>query len=584
MPLYHSNASNMPQLAQGAMNAATSAAASQQKQTTTTTRKENDFWDDLYKGARAIQAGAGAVNSIAGTVEKGVKLYDDLKIKSAYDDVSKAFAEGGYDAIQNNPDMQNYHHMQALGKFVQDRANSEKGRLEIMKKADEAADRIYQNWRLQAINVAKAWQAGDMDRYMAGMQQLAANSPMPYKLELDGNGNFKEMFRSDEKGGWTETGRTITPQQAFEQMNGIMRGEQMVLRGVDGKLHPINSNFANAARRYMYATMMGNAQNRLDPKKQIPLYDKEGNFGGMAVIQNPVDDYNAGPKLFVYGKNGKSLGVYDDYQGVMQAGLSPFNTVAGRGGRAGRGGGGRRGGVGSAAQGSQPGADYSGNGNYKVSESDRKSYADYFTTKNEDGEKKTDWSAANKAISMQRRFGRPKEEIFADYEEAYNAAIDYGLGEVQAKQAALDNLGKMYADHLAAKNGKRNQQSQPSEAPQEEKDKTTNQETSGLNLPSFSTDIPMSEDEQFKRAQFYEKAAENERIQKDKKLLNKMLNSAVEDLNAGIHGSGKLKGLQVNIPISQKDYALSHEQHQKRRQEREQDARRGSPSPLDWYR
>lgn len=543
MPLYNSNAGNMPQLAQSAMNSATSAAASQQKQTTTTTKKDNDFWDDLYKGARAIQAGAGAVNSIAGTVEKGVKLYDDLKIKSAYDDVSKAFAEGGYDAIQNNPDMQNYHHMQALGKFVQDRANSEKGRLEIMNKADEAADKIYQNWRLQVMDVAKAYQSGDMDKYMAGMQQLVANSPMPYKLEPDGNGNFKEMFRSDEKGGWTETGRTITPQQAFEQVNGIMRGEQMILRGMDGKLQPVNADFMNAARRYMYATMMGNAQNRIDPKKQIPLYDRNGNFGGMAVIQNPLDDYNAGPKLFVYGKNGKSMGVYDDYQGVMQAGLSPFNPVSARGGRAGSGGrgSGRRGGGGSVAQGSQPGADYSGNGNYKVSDADINAYTKFFTTENEDGEKETDYGSVHGLANIQRRFGRPRTEIQAYYQKAYKDSRQHGLGEEQAKQAAIDFLGQEYGKHLAAKNGNGNQQAQAGEAPQMKKDEAGNPEaakTEPENTSKTNIDPRM------------QKALNAPLVQKKKGLL------------------GLVEGLG----------------QQQRNQEREQKIRRSSPSPLEWYR
>ena len=235
----------MPQAAQSAMSSATSAMAHQHKQETRTTTQKTSFWDDLYKGARAVQAGANAVNSIVDTVGDATQLYDDFRIKGAYEDIAKNFNEGGYEAIQNNPDMQNYWHSKALGMFVKDRANSQAGYLDMMKKADESADRLYQNWRLQAMDVNRAYQSGDMDRYMGEMQQLVASSPMPYRLEPDGNGNFKEMFRSDEKGGWTETGRTITPEQALEQMNGMLRGEQMVLRGIDGQLHPVNSAFNN---------------------------------------------------------------------------------------------------------------------------------------------------------------------------------------------------------------------------------------------------------------------------------------------------------------------------------------------------
>lgn len=302
----------MPQAANAAMNSATNTFAGQQKQTTTTTRRDRSVWEDIRDGANALNAGVRAIGGIVDTVDDATKMYEQFRIKSAYDDVAKAFGEGGYEAIQNNPDMQNYWHSQALGKFVKDRANSQQGFLDMLKKADEAADRMYQDWRLQAMSVGDAYRKGDMDSYMSGMQQLVASSPMPYRLEPDGKGNFREMFRSDKKGGWAETGRTITPQEAYDQMMGIMRGEQMAMRGVNMELSPTNAAFNRAARRYMYATIMGNAENRVDPRKQVPLYDRNGNPAGLAVIQNPLD-YNTGPKLFAYGMKGKYLGMFDGY-------------------------------------------------------------------------------------------------------------------------------------------------------------------------------------------------------------------------------------------------------------------------------
>lgn len=52
-----------------------------------------------------------------------------------------------------------------------------------------------------------------------------------------------------------------------------MRLPQTILRGAEMKQQPFNAAFNAAARRSYWGTMMGNAENRLDPKKQIPLYD-----------------------------------------------------------------------------------------------------------------------------------------------------------------------------------------------------------------------------------------------------------------------------------------------------------------------
>lgn len=314
MPLYHTS-TNPAAMAQAAMNSATQAAASQQKRTTTTTK--GDFWDDLYKGARAV-------SGIMGAADDAMGMYDKLRTRNAYDDVSKLFGEGGFEAIQNNPDMQDYWHSQALGQFVKDRASNQKGYTDMLKSMDESADRLYQNWRMQAMGVRDAWQSGDMRSFMPMMSELVANSPLPYRLEDNGNGVFRVMFRSDRHGGWTDTGRTLSPEEAFTEMNNVLRGEQMVLRGADMKTLPMNMAFNEAARRSYWGTMMGNAENRLDPKKQIPLYDARGRMAGIGVIQNPLNDYNAGPQLVVFGRNGRQMGVFDGYADAMRAGLSPI--------------------------------------------------------------------------------------------------------------------------------------------------------------------------------------------------------------------------------------------------------------------
>ena len=141
MPLYKPN-SNPAVLAQSAMSGATQAAASQTKQTTVNVKKESNFWDDLYEGAAALNMGARAVGDMVDAAEGAWNMYDKYKLRDAYDNIDKAFGKGGFEAIQNNPDMQDYWHNQALGQFVKDRANNEKGRLEMLKSMDDAADKI----------------------------------------------------------------------------------------------------------------------------------------------------------------------------------------------------------------------------------------------------------------------------------------------------------------------------------------------------------------------------------------------------------------------------------------------------------
>lgn len=348
------------------MGSATQAMGSQQKQTTTIREEKSNFWDDLYKGARAISAGASAINGIADATGKGIELYDKLKIRSAYDDIAKAYGEGGYAALENNPDFQDFHHAQAMGQFARDRAQTQKGMQEQMERSEQMWDKVYQNWRDQAGALNAAWQKGDREAFMNGMEGLSATSPMPYRLKQDGNGNFKVLFRSDEAGDWVDTGRTMTPEETLAQMQGFMKGEQMVLRGADMKLAPTNKAWLAAAYRYQRATDMGNQINRMDPSKHIRLYDRNGQLAGVGIIQNRIDDYNAKPQILAYDLNGRQFGAFDGFPDIMQHGLSPFDggeisayhaKGSVRGGRAGGriAGGGRRGGGGVSAGGQESG-------------------------------------------------------------------------------------------------------------------------------------------------------------------------------------------------------------------------------------
>ena len=325
------------------MNGATQAAAAQTKQTGTRTEKDTSVLDDIYKGAAAVAYVGRGLDGLTDAAQGAMKLYDQHKLKTAYDDVDKAYREGGMGAVQQLDT--NFWNNTAIGQFMKDRANNEKGRLEMMQNADAVADKIYKDWRVQASGVAKAYQSGDMQQFMPLMKQLSEQSPLPYKLEPDQSGNFKVLFRSDEKGGWADTGRQMTPQEAMGEVNSVMRGEQVIARGLTGELLPVNRDFNLAVGRNILATAHGNADNRTDPRKVIPLYDKNGNVGGFARIQNPIPTednpyaYTENSKVIAFGHDGQNLGVFDGYDGVMKYGLSPFAPKKGKVGAGNNGGG-----------------------------------------------------------------------------------------------------------------------------------------------------------------------------------------------------------------------------------------------------
>lgn len=409
--------SSPAQMAQSAMSAATQAAAAQTKQTTTTVKKESNVWDDIYKGAVSLAAVGRGIDSLVGAADSAWSMYNEHKLRSAYDDVSKAFGEGGFESIQRNPDMQDYWHAQAVGQFVKDRAATEKGRLEMLKSMDDVADKQYQDWRIQAMTVNKAFKSGDMQQFVPLMEQLSAKSPLPYRLEGTQDGKFKILFRSDQHRGWTETGRLLTPQEAMNEVNTVLQGEQSILRGLDGKLHPVNPAFNAAAARYYWGTVMGNAENRIDPKKQIPLYDSSGNIAGMGVIQNPVDDYSAQPRLLVFDRRGRQVGMYDGMDGVFRAGMSPYKPQKQKGGG-------------------------SESGGYKLTDGDRSALRKAFTIVNEKtGEESIQHEMVADLESFMRRTGLSVDAALATLQTNTELALKAGAPDLPAaRKIAIDAM------------------------------------------------------------------------------------------------------------------------------------------------
>ncbi len=337
MPLYKPS-SNPAALAQSAMSGATQAAASQTKQTTTTTKQKTNFWDDLYKGARAVGYG---LNSVVNAAEGAKSLYDAHKVRSAYDDVAKAYEQGGLESIQNNPDMQDYWHNKATNQFMADRLSTEKGRLETKQNIQKFAAMLYQDFRVGALRLNEAYNKGDLQGFASEMERLTASQPTPYRLKNLGDGTFAVHFRSDRDGDFVDTGERMSTKQALELVNKHYRGETYVMSGVDMKLTPMNREYELAVGKNVLATVEGNAQNGANPSKDIILHDRRtGRIGGWAVVQNAVRDpttglsgYNSKSIYSVFDLAGKPLGKYEGLDGLARGtNLTHLNPGKTRGG------------------------------------------------------------------------------------------------------------------------------------------------------------------------------------------------------------------------------------------------------------
>ncbi len=164
-------------------------------------------------------------------------------------------------------------------------------------------------------------------------------------------------------------------------------------------------------------TVIGNAENRIDPKKQIPLYDASGRVAGIGVIQNPVDNYNASPKLIVFGGNGKQFGMFDGYDGAMRAGFSPFKPDRTRGG--------------------------SGAGGYKLTQGDVSMLTKYATSEDEMGNKVTDYGKVAFLQDFMQRTGYPAARAIDVYSKNVDAAKAQGAKSKEgAERAAMVGLAQ----------------------------------------------------------------------------------------------------------------------------------------------
>jgi hypothetical protein len=200
-------------------------------------------------------------------------------------------------------------------------------RMELLKKLEGEGDKFYQDtFRPMAMQAKQAYSSGDMQAFSSAVSELSRVSPFPYQFHMDGDGNFAETFRSTKDGGkYVPTGRTMTAQNVMQFLDGMLAGEQKVLRGIDGKVATVNPAFLAEAARYRLGTIIGNAETLSDESQWIEMQDGNGNTI-YAIPQNRHDDYSAGTSYMILDeKNGQS-GYANSLEELAQAGFSPVNN------------------------------------------------------------------------------------------------------------------------------------------------------------------------------------------------------------------------------------------------------------------
>ena len=299
----------------------------------------NDDGMDIARNAMSFAQGIGGAMRQGPQIEKADReLANDAGIRQAYEHIASRVGQGGdISALDGDPVMNSRYGVMAMGKFMADRASSEKSRLSMLQNMAQADDTLYQQFfRPLAMTAMESYQRGDMNAFGQAVNQLSRVSPFPYQYRVGDDGNFVESFRSSKEGKFIDTGDRLTPQQAFETIRGIMSGEQKVLRGADMQTHAVNPNFLASAARYKMSTIMDNAAAMQDPSRWIPL-EKNGRII-YAIPQNRHDDYSAAPSYRVLDEaSGRSymVGSMDELvnQGYVPSVVKANSRVLQRKGR-----------------------------------------------------------------------------------------------------------------------------------------------------------------------------------------------------------------------------------------------------------
>lgn len=361
----------------------------------------------------------------------------------------KLGSSGDLSALDGDSILNTRHGVQAMGNFMLDRANTEQSRLAMLKNMETADDQFYQNtFRPLAFAAQEAYQSGDMRKFGQIVSELSAKSPLPYKYELGQDGNFTESFRSSKEGRFIDTGERMTPQQVFEQLNGIMAGEQRVLRGANMQMHAVNPRFLEASARYKMGTILGNAQALSNPNQWIPL--TKGGKTIYVIPQNRHDDYSVGPSYRIVddkGGMGGMVGSLDDLmnQGWVRADVKAKIDNAQRI-AAGRGLGGTGG---------------SGGMAFNLTESDKSWINKVSTTKDDMGNESFNPYIGMSLEILMGKHGLTRNSAFAAYDDAVTQAVSMAKAKnPNASETQLRQIAQKYIYQQLAGGGQ--SQKQPS--------------------------------------------------------------------------------------------------------------------------
>ncbi|WP_165178110.1 hypothetical protein [Desulfovibrio sp. ZJ369] len=300
----------------------------------------------------------------------------------------------------------------------------------MLQNARKIAEQNYNDVRAVLMPGLEAYKSGDMNTFSDSMVKASQVVNMPYRIEPAGDGNYKLFFRSDAKGGWTDTGRKMTGQEVFEMGRNYLRGEINVLSGMGMKLTPYNQQQVLEGMRRAMATNDTNVENMADYSRHIPLLNANGRIVGMAIPQNPLDG-SKNTEYDAYGMNGKPLGRFD-VQGILQRGMRFGNMVQ----KSGRGAG--------------------GSGRYSLSSGDISILNKYATrTDPETGEKTTDYGTAAFLEGIVRQTGLTPHAAIAAFEDNVKMAMQKGASREQAEKYVMARMGQPQPNAAApqAQNG-----------------------------------------------------------------------------------------------------------------------------------
>lgn len=358
---------------------------------------------------QGVQAFGNAMRTGQQLEQGRMALEDEKGVNAAYEHIAnKVGSTGDISALDGDPLMNTRYGTMAAGKFLGQRAQNETSRLQMLKAMSASDDEFYsKTFRPLAFAADEAYKSGDIQRFGAISSELSAKAPLPYKTEMDTDGNFKLLFRSDKDGGWSDTGRKLSPQEVMNEIGGIIGGEQKILAGADMQQKVVNPRFLAAAARYRMGTITGNADAMADPSKWIPM-QKEGHTV-WAVPQNRHDDYSAGPAYRIVDDSGKMGGMVGSLDELAQGGYVRADAKA------------KLAVLQKRANGGAAGAQAPG-GKFSLSESDKSFIDKWSTYTNEDGEKQYDSEKALTLETLMSGFGLNRPAAVTAYARNVEAA------------------------------------------------------------------------------------------------------------------------------------------------------------------